>query len=212
MELGAGTLHDWVHGAQLGHAEGTEARNDSADALLVAALQIAQALAFLHSRQVVHRDVKPQNVILMSMDPDDLIAERVEAKLCDFGISRTYHDRIQMTKAIGTPHYMAPELKTSGFGENYDYSVDVYAFGIMLNQLLSRRMPFEAWDTMEVLKNIDERPEIPAAAPEPLKQLVRKCWGTQPEDRPSMLDVVEELSKHAVDMGQRAATISSSYI
>eukprot|EP00936_MAST-01D_sp_MAST-1D-sp1_P001215 g1215.t1 len=205
MELGAGTLHDWVHGAQLGHAEGTEARNDSADALLVAALQIAQALAFLHSRHIVHRDVKPQNVILMSMDPDDLVAERVEAKLCDFGISRTYQKRAQMTKAIGTPQYMAPELMRSGIGESYDYSVDVYAFGIVLNQLLSRRMPFEGWDTMKLLKNIDERPEIPAATPKPLKRLVRKCWGAQPEDRPSMRDVAEELSKHVVDMGQRAS-------
>ena len=57
---------------------------------------------------------------------------------------------------------------------------------------------------MEVIKNTGERPEIAAATPEPLKQLVRKCWATRPEDRPSARGVAEELRKH-VDVGQRAS-------
>ena len=197
MELAAGSLADYLQQA-LGAAKDTKDTKDSVDpVLLTIALQVAEALHYLHSKNIVHRDVKPQNVLLMSMEPRDLTAANVHAKLCDFGISRRHwNGRVQMTMGIGTPHYLAPEMRAGD--ARYDESVDVYSFGIMLNVLLSREEPFAHMSLADVLRNdIEARPNIGKFVPPQLRELVRQCWAQKPDGRPSMLDVIKTLGSFA---------------
>jgi serine/threonine protein kinase len=101
------------------------------------ALQVARALERVHALDVLHRDVKPDNVHLDANG---------RAKLMDFGIAKT--QQVSLTRTgftLGTPHYMAPEMLT---GQPATPQVDVYSFGIMLFELLCGRKPIDA-DTVE---------------------------------------------------------------
>ncbi len=103
------------------------------DEALTVTAQLASALAHAHTRGVVHRDVKPANVLL---EPDP-----VRARLVDFGLARDRHDLpLTVTGALcGTPHYMAPEL-VEGVGATS--ASDVYALGCVLFEMLTGRPPF----------------------------------------------------------------------
>ncbi len=125
---------------------------------------IAEALAFAHARNTVHRDVKPANIIMT--DRGDGFAP----VLVDFGLAlseaslRTKADK--RGAVVGTPHYMAPE-QVRGQGHRIDGRTDVYALGVILYRMLSGRLPFVASDQKELLQSIvsDE--------PRPLRQFVR---------------------------------------
>ena len=96
-------------------------------------LQVARALAFAHGEGIIHRDVKPQNVLL---DGEG------RAKVTDFGIARTI-DAVGTTETgtvLGTSHYIAPEQAR---GEKVDAQTDVYSFGVVLWELLAGEVPFE---------------------------------------------------------------------
>jgi len=101
--------------------------------VLSLALGVARGVEFLHSRGVVHRDLKPDNVLL---------TENNEAKLCDFGISRMVHDRSGMTTAVGTPLLMAPELvySATATGAGTPTAVDAYSFGVLLWMVATQRL------------------------------------------------------------------------
>eukprot|EP01113_Clastostelium_recurvatum_P023130 TRINITY_DN27657_c0_g1_i2.p1 TRINITY_DN27657_c0_g1~~TRINITY_DN27657_c0_g1_i2.p1 ORF type:complete len:257 (+),score=11.65 TRINITY_DN27657_c0_g1_i2:39-773(+) len=98
-------------------------------------LDICKSLAFLHSQNIIHRDVKPSNFLISSLseDPYD-----IRAKLCDFGISKE-QEANSMTLEIGTVAYVAPERYSS---RDYSSKVDVFSFGVMLWELFSRQPPF----------------------------------------------------------------------
>jgi type VI protein secretion system component VasK len=142
------------------------------------ALQIARALQYIHSQKVIHRDIKPENVHLNSAGV---------AKLMDFGIAKT--EGLSMTRTgfvLGTPYYMAPEQVT---GKELTEQVDVYAFGVLLFELMTGTKPI-AGDTVErifyVILNepLDLAPMVASGAPPAICDLVGQCTAKDPAARP----------------------------
>ncbi|TMQ20539.1 MAG: serine/threonine protein kinase [Deltaproteobacteria bacterium] len=172
------------------------------DAARVGAV-LCEALAAAHAVGVVHRDVKPENIMLTSSAPG--------LKLLDFGIAKLYeavHGTGEaMTRTgmiVGTPAYMAPEqvLGASEVGDR----ADVYAVGVVLFRLLSGRPPFEADSPREMMMNrlLDEPPSLRAfepLVPESLAQLVERCLARAPEGRPPAADLARQLASWADAVG-----------
>jgi len=140
-------------------------------------------LAFLHSHSppIIHRDIKSQNVLV-----DESL--RV-AKLCDFGLAVKLSDASTTNAAAGTPSYMAPELFR---GEACSLPSDVYAFGVMLNEIFSREIPFGGLDVGDVKSKVGrgERPTSSLTCPRGIVQLANRCWAESRSERPQAVQVV----------------------
>ena len=142
------------------------------------AAQISTALDYSARQGVIHRDVKPDNVLF---DADG------NAVLTDFGIATAYfHGRMTAGgRAMGTPHYMAPE---QAMGRFVDGRADLYAVGVMLYECLSGQTPFDGPDGYAIgYKHVHETPkpvrEIAPGVPEGLATITMKCLEKAPEAR-----------------------------
>lgn len=153
--------------------------------------QLAEALAYIHSTGIIHKDLKPENV---------LVASNSEIRLIDFSLSQTKWDRfLQFGKRVeGTPLYMAPEQIR---GERCDPRTDVYGFGVTMYELLTKRPPFLGTTERSLLeKHLKEPPPplrtwVKTISPE-LDTMVLKMLSKKPEDRfPDITSVSYELSK-----------------
>jgi len=159
------------------------------------ARQIAEGLAEAHRLGVVHRDLKPQNVMI---DKDG------NAKIMDFGIARSLHTKgVTGTGVIiGTPEYMAPEQAE---GRDIDHRVDIYALGAILFEMVTGRVPFEGTTPLSiVIKHRSEPPADPqtinAQISAGLSRIILKCLEKKREDRyQSTVEVLEDLT--AVELG-----------
>ena len=143
------------------------------------AVDVARGLEYLHASHMVHRDLKPPN-ILMTKD--------WRAVICDFGLTRFIGPN--MTIELGTAQWMAPELLVPG--SQYDGCVDVYAYGILLWELYTQKMPYERMKMMQIIigvLNQKLRPEIPKDAEPKYKKLITSCWAQKMKDRPTMHQV-----------------------
>jgi serine/threonine protein kinase len=144
--------------------------------------EVADALAYAHARNVIHRDVKPDNILLD--------ADTQRAMVTDFGIARAVTDvpdtRLTTTgAAIGTPAYMSPEQCSSERG--IDGRSDLYSLGVVGYQLLSGELPFSAPSTLALfMKHVTEEP-IPLAdrcnTPPDLNAIIMQCLAKQPAGR-----------------------------
>ncbi len=136
-------------------------------------MQTLAALAVAHDLGVVHRDLKPENVMILSGTDDDGRPKDI-VKVCDFGIAKITDPRAYrgngerdsegpVTTAgflVGTPEYMSPE---QGRGEKLDPRSDLYSVGVILFEMLTRRVPFDAENAIGiVLKHITEEPPVPS--------------------------------------------------
>ncbi|MBC8089810.1 MAG: protein kinase [Phycisphaerae bacterium] len=144
-------------------------------------VQVADALAYAHVSGVVHRDIKPDNVLID--------AETGRATVTDFGIARALEGGSRLTQtgiAVGTPAFMSPEQAT---GEReIDGRSDVYSLGILGYLMLAGRLPFEATSTPAMLmKHVSERPaplrEYRPDAPPALVAIIERCLAKSPNDR-----------------------------
>src|SRR5829696_7153517 len=149
---------------------------------------VARALAYAHVRGIVHRDIKPDNVLLSGGSAtvtDFGIAKAITAARTDGGAYAT--SLTQVGTSIGTPIYMAPEQAAAD--PNADHRVDLYAFGVMAYELIAGRPPFQgstparllAAHMSETPRDIRSiRPEVPA----PLAELIMTCLAKDPDGRP----------------------------
>jgi serine/threonine-protein kinase len=163
-------------------------REDAAERVLPVLTQTARALAYAHEQGVVHRDVKPSNILLTRSG---------NAKVADFGLARAV-DRSSMTtegKLLGTAMYMSPEQAK---GERATPASDVYAMGVMLYDAIAGRLPFNSDTQIGFLyQHAEMEPPAPAVRepyPASLAGLALACLAKNPEDRPTMANVADRLA------------------
>lgn len=149
------------------------------------ALDLARGLSYLHSKKIVHRDVKTENMLLD--------ANR-SLKIADFGVARVEAQNPRdMTGETGTLGYMAPEVLD---GKPYNRKCDVYSFGICLWEIYCCDMPYPYLSFTDVSSAVvrqNLRPDIPRCCPSSLASIMRKCWDANPDKRPDMDEVVKLL-------------------
>jgi len=150
-------------------------------------LDAARGMTYLHKSQpvIVHRDLKSHNL---------LVDQHWRCKVSDFGLSRIATTLDTMT-ACGTPSWTAPEVLR---GEKYTEKCDVYSFGIVLWETVTRSIPHEGIPHFQVVFQVGTqsmRPEIPPDAPHHWARLTSDCWADDPDSRPSFEDIFDRLQK-----------------
>eukprot|EP00172_Hildenbrandia_rubra_P001221 Plantae.Rhodophyta-Hildenbrandia_rubra.ctg17685.p1 GENE.Plantae.Rhodophyta-Hildenbrandia_rubra.ctg17685~~Plantae.Rhodophyta-Hildenbrandia_rubra.ctg17685.p1 ORF type:complete len:1190 (+),score=214.78 Plantae.Rhodophyta-Hildenbrandia_rubra.ctg17685:7762-11331(+) len=146
------------------------------------ALDICHGMRYLHSCKLLHRDLKSSNLML---------DENYGCKVGDFGLTRisVSSNAAPMTGQCGTFQYMAPEVLGN---RPYSEKADVFSFGILLWEMVDRRLPYFGMKPMQValaVLNQGLRPQIPPNCPRPLRWLMERCWSQDPLRRPSFVDI-----------------------
>ncbi|KAF1376224.1 hypothetical protein PFLUV_G00208340 [Perca fluviatilis] len=147
--------------------------------------QCSQGVAYLHGmkpKALIHRDLKPPNLLL--------VAGGTVLKICDFGTACDI--QTHMTNNKGSAAWMAPEVFE---GNNYSEKCDVFSWGIILWEVITRRKPFDeiggpAFRIMWAVHN-GTRPPLIKNLPKPIESLMTRCWSKDPSQRPSMEEIVK---------------------
>lgn len=152
------------------------------DRVKTVAMPIAKALAYLHSKKIIFRDIKPAN---MGYAMDGTV------KLFDFGLARELDTNgRRMTGSTGSRRYMAPEVALC---EQYGLSADVYSFGVFLWELTSLIKPFDKMGRAEHLENVvfgNYRPELgPENGSSRIQRLIKRSWKTNRKQRPDFVEI-----------------------
>ncbi|MEU6133077.1 serine/threonine-protein kinase [Saccharopolyspora sp. NPDC047091] len=161
--------------------------------------RLAEVLAYVHANGIVHRDVKPSNV---------LITDAGEVFLADFGISLLVHAVGRMTDSgvvMGSAHYMAPEQVRD---EDVDYAADVYALGLVLLECATGRAEYDGTKTEAAVARLTREPRVPDWLPNPLAEVLLAMTAYDPEQRPSAARCARLLAAEPAGPGATAKTES----
>ncbi|MDR0925687.1 MAG: Stk1 family PASTA domain-containing Ser/Thr kinase [Hungatella sp.] len=157
------------------------------------AISVAQGIAAAHEQGIIHRDIKPQNII---------IARDGKVKVADFGIARAASSQTLSATAVGSVHYISPEQARGGYS---DVRSDVYSLGITMYEMVAGRVPFQGDNTVTVALAHLEDPITPPSfynenIPVGLENIILKCTEKKPEYRyGSMQEVISDLRKALVN-------------
>lgn len=186
-------------------------------------IEIARGMDYLASKDILHRDLKSPNILLTNADVAGSVSRSrygyrkqyddgplaLTAKICDFGLSHKNTVATKDTK--GTCRWMAPEVVTQQ--EEITWKCDVYSYGIVLWEMLTREIPFQDLENQQVLYAVtfdDERPPIPDSFPVDFQDVVNACWKRNPDERPMWRAIIESLHQCEISMDGSAQVIKSS--
>ena len=159
------------------------------------AIDIASALLYLHKKNIQHRDLKSLNVLVSKQD------EKLRASLTDFGLSVVKQETATTTKigaqqSSGTLLWMAPELLR---GRSCSKASDIYAYGMVLWELVTRKQPFKGVHSGAIRGLIKDGDldclEIPTGTPSEISNLIKQCWNLKPNLRPSAQQILDQLNE-----------------
>ncbi|MGV6872037.1 bifunctional serine/threonine-protein kinase/phosphatase [Pseudochelatococcus sp. B33] len=177
--------------------------------------QIAESMANIHSLNIIHRDLKAENILMFDEDPDAGNGRSVRPKVADFDRAVELSDGEFLQEPVGSVFHMAPELLA---WQKYSRKVDVYAFGILMFEVahggarphsnVATSMPgaITRAEFADKVVNEELRPNW-LHEDEALKHLASRCWATNPDDRPEFQEIVELLkagSPRHKSLGQAA--------
>ena len=157
------------------------------------AIQVCMGLAAAHNQKIVHRDVKPQNII---------ISTDGKVKVTDFGIARAASSNTISANAMGSVHYSSPEQVRGGYS---DARADIYSVGITLYEMVTGRVPFDGETTVAIaIKHLQDEMEPPTKftpdLPVSLEQIIYKCTQKSVDRRyQSMDDVIADLKRSLME-------------
>lgn len=164
------------------------------------AIEIARGIEVAHNNNIIHRDIKPQNII---------ISKEGQVKVTDFGIAKvTTSNTIAVGQVVGSVHYISPEQARGGY---LDEKSDIYSLGVTLYEMLSGRLPFVADNTVSVaLLHMQEEAtplrEIDQTIPPSIDKIVQKCMSKKPDRR------YKTVSELIVDLKKAIANPSGSFV
>lgn len=157
--------------------------------LTIIALGISYGMNYLHEQNMLHRDLKSLNILL---DGD------AKPKISDFGMAITQSGGNMVDNGIGTPQWMAPEVLTH---QRCDEKSDVYSFGIILWEMLTKEIPYKGYRDIHVTLSVinqNNRPKIPPNCQQSLANLIRMCWSSDPDRRPSFSTIVNIFESNTI--------------
>lgn len=152
-------------------------------------IQIAEAIGCAHEHNIIHRDIKPQNI---------LVSSHGTIKVTDFGIAKAANSNTMTFTAIGSVHYLSPEQARGGFSDSRS---DIYALGITMYEMVTGRVPFDHENgvtvaLMHLQNDVIPPREINNEIPKSLEKIILKCLAKKPEERYQRAgDLVEDLKK-----------------
>lgn len=162
------------------------------DGILRTAIEIVDALCYLHKANVLHGDLTGNNILLASSEADD---RRFTVKIADFGLSRHASASTVDTETYGTVTHMPPELLMDG---KLTKSADVYAFGVLLWEMYTGEKPFAGMRHAQIIYHVTtllKHPEFPPNTPPGLKELGDRCMHADKDQRLSFQQLLPQLQQ-----------------
>jgi WNK lysine deficient protein kinase len=162
--------------------------------------QILNALNFLHNNNIIHRDIKCDNIFINGNTGDIFIG--------DFGLSKKI-DEISRS-VVGTPEYMAPEL----YEEEYDYYIDIYSFGMCLLEMITNEIPYNECENIpqiwkKVINNVKPK-SLDKVNNDNAKNLILKCIHFNKKERPSIEDILKHKFLNIINDDDEFITINEN--